>query len=91
MEIVHDRKGSQFVARLPEGTATLHYDLREARIMDILSTFVPPAARGQGVAGALVQSALRFAEQEGLSVVPSCWYVRTWVHRNPQYAGLMAD
>jgi predicted GNAT family acetyltransferase len=59
--------------------------------MDILSTYVPPAGRGQGVAGALVQTALRYARDEDYAVVPSCWYVRTWVDRNPAYAGLLVD
>jgi predicted GNAT family acetyltransferase len=91
MEIIHDRAGTRFHASVPGGVAVLRYHLREPRIMDILSTYVPPAARGQGVAGALVQTALRHAESEGYSVVPSCWYVRTWVDRNPAYAGLLVD
>lgn len=91
MEIIHDQERFRFVARLPDGEASLLYHLREPRIMDILSTFVPPAARGQGVAGALVQAALRHAEDGGYAVVPSCWYVRTWVDRHPAYAGLLVD
>jgi predicted GNAT family acetyltransferase len=91
MEIEHDQQHSRFMSRLPEGTAVLRYDLRNPGIMDIQSTFVPPAARGRGVGGDLVQAALSYAERAGCRVIPSCWYVRTWVSTHPDYAALLQE
>jgi hypothetical protein len=58
--------------------------------MDIESTYVPTAARGRGVGGALVSGALDYARTEGLEVVPTCWYVGTWVASHPEYANLLS-
>jgi hypothetical protein len=72
-------------------TETLRYSMPSLRLMDIESTFVPSAARGRGVGAALVERALEHARNEGYQVIPSCWYVKRWVERHPDYAGLLRD
>lgn len=89
MHVEHDTAASRFVAHLPEGLATLRYSMRAPRVMDIQSTFVPPAARGRGIGGALVQQALDHARAEGFGVVPTCWYVKTWVEAHPEFGDLL--
>jgi len=91
MEVEHDTKASRFVARLPEGIATLHYSMRAPSLMDIQSTFVPAAARGRGIGSALVKRALVHAHAEGYGVIPTCWYVKTWVDGHPEFAELLRD
>jgi len=89
MRVEHDTAMSRFVVRVPEGVATLRYSMPSLRLMDIQSTFVPSAARGRGVGAALVERALEHARNEGYEVIPSCWYVKRWVERHPDYAGLL--
>ena len=91
MRVEHDTATSRFLIRVPEGVATLRYSMPSLRIMDIESTFVPSAARGQGVGAALVERALEHARSEGYQVIPSCWYVKRWVERHPAYAGLLRE
>ena len=80
--VVHRPEAGRFEAALPEGTAVLTYVLSgDAVVMD--HTGVPPAARGQGVAAALAEAALRWAQDEGLAVVPQCWYVARWLREHP--------
>jgi GNAT superfamily N-acetyltransferase len=43
--------------------------------MELWHTYTPPAARGRGLAARVVREALRWAEHNGLRVVPSCSYV----------------
>lgn len=88
MNVEHIPAEHRFVARLPEGDAVLLYRIVED-LMDIQSTYVPGAARGRGIGGALVERALEHARSEGYSVRPSCWYVETWVGQHPEYAGLL--
>ncbi len=89
MEVEHQREASRFVARVPEGLAVLRYSMTSPRVMDIESTYVPAAARGRGIGAALVERALEHARVEGFGVIPSCWYVKTWVDGHPEFAGLL--
>lgn len=50
----------------------------------------PPALRGGGVAGALMQGVADHARQCGLSVVPICSYAVAWFRRHPDYRELLA-
>jgi predicted GNAT family acetyltransferase len=80
--VVHVPARHRFEAALPVGTAVLTYVLAgDVVVMD--HTRVPPAARGQGIAAALVETALRWARDEGFAVVPQCSYVATWLRDNP--------
>jgi predicted GNAT family acetyltransferase len=48
----------------------------------LVYTGLTPALRGQGIAGLLVETAVRWASQEGLRIVPWCPYARQWLRRN---------
>lgn len=91
LQIEHEATRQRFVARLEEREAVLQYrHLPEGRV-DFRRTFVPPEFRGRGIAGAIVEHGLEWAETEGLRVVPSCSYVATYIERNPRFAPLVAD
>jgi uncharacterized protein len=89
MEVEHQAEASRFIVRVPQGLAVLRYSMTSPRIMDIESTFVPAAARGRGIGAALVERAMHHARDAELTVVPSCWYVRTWVDAHPEFGGML--
>lgn len=89
MTIEHLSAHHRFVARLPEGDAVLTYRLK-VDLLDIRTTYVPPAARGRGTGGALVEAALLHARAAGLKVIPTCSYVEPWVAQHPEYRELLA-
>jgi predicted GNAT family acetyltransferase len=60
------------------------------KVLDLYSTWVPPAERGRQVAARLVAAALAHAREHGYRVVPSCWYVRRWFDAHPDHADLLA-
>lgn len=90
MQIEHDVAAHRFQAHLPSGVAVLAYEPAGDQVLDLYSTYVPTAARGQGVAAALVEAALAYARAGGFRVIPSCWYVAVWIRRHPQHADLLA-
>jgi uncharacterized protein len=90
MTIEHDTETHRFQVRLPAGTAILAYTPSSDKILEMYSTYVPMAARGKGVAAALVEAALAYARAGGYRVVPSCWYVAQWIRRHPEHADLLA-
>jgi len=52
-------------------------------------TGVPPALEGQGIASKLARSALEYAQQEQLTVVPLCPFVASYIRRHPEYQALV--
>jgi predicted GNAT family acetyltransferase len=82
MPVEHRVSERRFVAVTTAGEASLEYDLREGT-MDLQSTFVPPEARGRGIAAELVAAAVGHARSNGLKIIPTCWYVGRWLGAHP--------
>jgi predicted GNAT family acetyltransferase len=82
--ITEQRDGDKgrYVLADPAGDSTLTYRLAGERMV-IDHTFTPPALRGRGVAGQLVERAVADARARGWSVVPVCPYVKIKIDRSP--------
>jgi uncharacterized protein len=89
VEIEHVPAHHRFVVRLPDGDAVLAYRDTPAGPMDIRKVYVPESARGRGLGGALVEAALVHAREAGRRVIPTCWYVGTWVDEHPEFRDLL--
>ena len=53
-------------------------------------TFVPPEARGKGVAEELVKALVADARQQGFKIAPDCSYVERYFDRHKDLADLRA-
>ncbi len=49
----------------------------------------PPALRGGGVAGRLMQGVLEIIRARGLKITPLCPYAEVYIRRHPQYQDLV--
>lgn len=84
MDVLHNPGKSRFEVPLTGATAFLEYRLsRQGRkeTLSITHTYVPSAARGQGVAGRLTQAALEYARAHNLEVVPLCSFAVSYIAR----------
>ncbi|MEH6469005.1 MAG: GNAT family N-acetyltransferase [Porticoccus sp.] len=84
MNISHNSDEQAFVMALGNTQAVLQYSLLPASAdrdsgVDFTRTYVPSEFRGQGYAEALVKHGLNWANQQGLKVQASCWYVRDFL------------
>ena len=68
--------------RFESGKAYLSY-ARDGDSIDLQHTVVPPELEGQGVGGALVRAAIGFARTEGLRLVVTCPFARSWLEKHP--------
>ena len=59
-------------------------------VITLVHTEVDPAHSGQGHAATLARGALDDARARGLTVVPSCPYVASYITKHPEYADLVA-
>jgi len=53
-------------------------------------TFVPPEARGGGIAMQLVEALVTDAREQGFTIEPACSYVEAAFRRHPEWAELRA-
>lgn len=86
LAIRHDRAERQFETTVDGHRAYLAYVDLGKQTLDIYRTFVPDALRGKGIAAALTQHALDYAEREGYAVIPSCSYVERYIERQNNQA-----
>lgn len=82
---VHVPERSRFEVQAPGGTGVLTYRLQDDAVV-LEHTVVPPEVGQRGVGTALVRSALAWAAQEHLAVVPQCAFVRAFLAKHPDEA-----
>jgi predicted GNAT family acetyltransferase len=88
--VTHDPARRTFTARVEGHEAHLRYLSAGDGVLDYASTYVPDRLRGRGIGSAIVRQALDYARGEGYRVIPSCWFVRDFVVKHPEYADLTA-
>lgn len=81
LPIRHDEQTHQFEVVIDGERAYLAYMDLGKHTLDFYRTFVPGALRGKGIAAALAEAALGYAELCGYSVIPSCSYVESYLQR----------
>ena len=84
-EIVRNDERGRFELAEEPGKGYLDFRLAEGQLT-LTYTEVSDDLEGQGVGGALVRSALDHAEAEGLTIVPECGFVASWLDRHPDRA-----
>jgi predicted GNAT family acetyltransferase len=86
--IVHEP--GRFVVRTEDAEAELRYE-RRAGVLDVLSTYTPPALRGRGLAARLTEAAVAYARREGLRIRPTCSYTRAYLDAHPDLRMLAVE
>ena len=88
-QVINNTARNRFELDTPAGPAIADYCL-DAGVMTIYHTEVPVRLRGRGIGCRLVEGALIEARRQNLKVVPSCWFVREFIDRNPKFADVLA-
>ncbi|MFP9099489.1 GNAT family N-acetyltransferase [Flavobacterium sp. RHBU_24] len=81
---------SQFEVEVDGALAFIEYYTKDSKLF-LTHTEVPEALRGQGAAGSLVESTLKYARENGLAVVPLCSYVAYYVNNHPEWASVLSE
>jgi uncharacterized protein len=87
LEISNNEVEKRFEVWIEGNLSKLDY-IKDGKNFVITHVGVHPDLRGQGVAGKITQVALDYAKANSLRVIPMCSYAASYIHRNPQYAGL---
>lgn len=88
--VVHNKEENRFEAEINGNLASADYYMRGDRII-FTHTGVPRAIGGQGVASKLIKTALDYARENNLKVVPLCSFVSVYLRRHPEYQDLVSS
>jgi predicted GNAT family acetyltransferase len=89
LPIVHNPEHRRFESGSGDRMSVLTYSLRPGSIA-FLHAEVPPPLEGRGIAARITKTALDYARQNGLKVLPLCPYVAAYIRRHPEYQDLVA-
>lgn len=79
--VQHDAEARLFYIDDDLGRAYLTYMDLGKQTIDIYRTFVPDALRGRGLAALLAAEALKYAKEQGLTIIASCSYMERYLER----------
>lgn len=87
LEVTHNEADHRFEVWIEGLLSKLDY-IQDGKNFVIAHVGVHPELRNQGLAAKIVQTALEYAKQNSLRVIPMCSYAAAYIRRNPQYAEL---
>ena len=79
--IHHNKQERKFVIEEQDLTAYVLYKV-SADTLTIISTYVPKALEGQGIAAVLTKECYAYAATEGLKPDATCSYAVAWLKRH---------
>ncbi len=89
-EIQHNEDRRRFEIKTEGKLAVAEY-IRTKEKLFLTHTEVPKALSGQGLGSRLAKTALQFARDEQLRVVPLCPYMAGYMSKHPEWQDLLAD
>lgn len=87
MPELHDT-GSRYEMVEQGETSYADYRLTGGRLY-IDYVFAPPALRGTGASGRLMEAVAQKAKDEGLKITPICGYAAAWLQRSKAFRELV--
>jgi predicted GNAT family acetyltransferase len=87
--IAHAPEHSRYELKLDEQVVGVADYRQDGNVRSFTHTGVEPDHRGEGLAAELIEFALREAKEDGLEVLPYCWYVRDHIAQHPEYMELV--
>jgi predicted GNAT family acetyltransferase len=90
LDVQHDEAAGKYYAVVDGHEAVCEYTRGADGTLTFFHTYVPPELRGRGIADELVRRALEDVRARGLKVVATCWFVRAYIDRHPEYQAALA-
>jgi uncharacterized protein len=88
-EIVDDKEQSRYEVHLDGETIAIADYVKQPGLVSFTHTETFDGHRGQGHAGRMIDQALRDARDEGLEVVPFCWFVAEYIGEHDEFLPLV--
>ncbi len=89
-KIINNKEANRFELNSDGLISIITYKLSEGKI-NYLHTEVPRELEGGGIASSMAKHVLDYARSEGLSVIPSCRFISSYIKRHPEYEDLVSN
>lgn len=90
VQVINNTADSRFEVLLDGETAFAEYRLVDHGII-LPHTVVPEAFEGQGVGSALAKTALGYAREHDLKVIPLCPFIAGYITKHPEWHDIVHD
>lgn len=87
-DVVNNSAKDRFELGVDGHTAAAYYTLKDG-VITFTHTEVPKELEGRGIGSRLVKGALERVQAQGLKVVPQCPFVKGYIGKHPEFAGLL--
>jgi hypothetical protein len=87
-DIVNNSAKHRYELAVDGHIATTYYKLADG-VITFVHTEVPPELGGKGIGSKLIQGALDQVRAEKLKVIAQCPFVKGYIDKHPDYAGLL--
>lgn len=88
-EVVDDKEQSRYAVHLGGETVAIADYVKQPGIVSFTHTETFDGHKGQGLAGRMIDRALRDAREEELEVVPFCSFVADYIADHREFLGLV--
>lgn len=88
IKVVNNTEKRRFEIKAQGHTAVAEYMISGPKII-FTHTEVPVALEGNGLGGILAKTALEYAKERGLKVMPLCPFMASYIKRHPEWKSLL--
>ena len=87
-EIINNKAQHRYELAVDGYVAATYYKLADG-VITFIHTEVPPELGGKGIGSQLIKGALDQVRADGLKVIAECPFVKAYIEKHPDYAGLL--
>ncbi len=88
--VINNTQAHRFEVTLGGEVAFAEYNLVDHGII-LPHTLVPESFEGKGVASALAKTALGYAREHELKVIPTCPFMSAYIQKHPEWHDIVHD
>ena len=88
-EVILNTEKNRFELNVENAIAFIEFEKLEPNVLDLVHTEVPEELAGKGVGSKLVAGALNYIKHNGLKLVPSCSFVKSYIAKHSEWQDLV--
>lgn len=88
IDVVDNKIFSQYEMRIDGHLAKIEYSNKSGKIF-LIHTEIPEELAGKGIASYLAKEVFKLIEEEGMTIVPMCKFIKTYIRKHPEYHKLV--